>query len=232
MKPFICILALVCLFPHSAMGAAISGEIVFEGEPPVMKTIDMGGDPVCHSKHTEPIKDEALVLGEGQTMANILVRVTKGLPAKEYPTPTEPVILTQEGCRYSPHVFATMKGQAIKLLNPDGTVHNIHGFPKVNKEFNKTMVKTMTETTITFDQVETMFRIKCDMHPWMMAFCAVMDNPFYDITATDGLYTIEGLEPGAYEIEAWHERLGTQTAQVNVTPDGAKDINFTFARKK
>ena len=37
------------------------------------------------------------------------------------------------------------------------------------------------------------------------------------MTAADGKFTISGLDPGTYEITAWHERLGTQTASVTVT---------------
>jgi len=40
------------------------------------------------------------------------------------------------------------------------------------------------------------------------------------VTAADGTFTIKGLPPGTYTIEAWHEKLGTQTMTVTV---GAKE---------
>jgi hypothetical protein len=48
------------------------------------------------------------------------------------------------------------------------------------------------------------------------------------VTGADGKYTISGLDPGTYEITAWHERLGTQTASVTVAATGAKTQDFKF----
>jgi hypothetical protein len=49
------------------------------------------------------------------------------------------------------------------------------------------------------------------------------------VTSTDGKFTISGLDPGTYEITAWHERLGTQTASVTVAASGTKTQDFKFA---
>jgi len=49
------------------------------------------------------------------------------------------------------------------------------------------------------------------------------------VTATDGKFTISGLDPGTYEITAWHERLGTQTASITVGANDKKVQDFKFA---
>jgi hypothetical protein len=49
------------------------------------------------------------------------------------------------------------------------------------------------------------------------------------VTAKDGKFTISGLDPGTYEITAWHERLGQQTASVTVGANDTKAQNFKFA---
>jgi len=192
----------------------------------------MTADPVCHAKSegTNPV-NETLVLGEGQTMGNVYVRVTKGLPdGQEYPVPSEPAVLTQEGCIYKPHVFVVRLGQPLKVLNPDGTMHNVNGMPVKNKAFNRGMPKNLEEIEILFDQVEDMFPLKCDVHPWMRAYGAVIDHPYYDVTEADGAFKIEGLPAGTYEITVWHERLGEQKAEVTVTEDGDATQDFSFSR--
>jgi len=171
-----------------------------------------------------------LVLGSGNTMANIMVYVSKGVPAgKTYPAPKTPVVVDQNGCQYKPHVMGIMIGQPYRILNSDGILHNIHSLPKVNTAFNKPMAATMKETTTTFEKPEPIFQIKCDVHPWMLAYIGVFTHPFYSVTGTDGKFTISGLEPGTYEITAWHERLGTQTATVTVGASDTKAQNFKFA---
>ena len=66
----------------------------------------------------------------------------------------------------------------------------------------------------------------------MSGWVAVMDNPFYAITNTDGTYAIDNLEPGTYTIEAWQEVLGTQTSTVTVSGDESKTVDFTFTYSK
>ena len=79
-----------------------------------------------------------------------------------------------------------------------------------------------------FDKPEAMFQIKCDVHPWMSAYVGAFTHPFFSVTATDGKFTISNLPPGTYEITAWHERLGTQTASVSVGANDTKTQNFKF----
>ena len=213
---------------------SITGKIVYEGEvpPTLSKPIDVSSDPQCvHHTEGEPVLNEVLVLGEGQTMANIIVKVTKGLPDQEWPVPEEPYKMTQEGCKYAPHVNVVRLGQTLYVMNPDQIFHNVNCAPKENTPQNRAMPANVRVIEFTFDKLEPEpFRFKCDVHPWMMAYCAVLDHPFYDITEKDGVFTIENLEPGEYEIEAWHERLGTQTATVTVTADAPAEANFTFTR--
>jgi plastocyanin len=224
-------LVAVTLSPGVANAAgSITGTITFDGKAPALRPIAMDADPVCAKKHTGPVQNEMLALGTGNTMGNILVWVSKGLPAgKTWPVPSTPVTLDQKGCMYTPHVMGIMVGQAYKILNSDGVLHNIHTLPKVNPSFNKGMPPTMKETTTKFDKPEEVFHIKCDVHPWMSAYIAVFTNPFFSVTSTDGKFTISGLDPGTYEVTAWHEKLGTRTASVTVGANDKKTQDFKFA---
>ena len=218
------------LCPGVAIAAStISGTVTFEGKVPALKPLAMDADPACAKKHTKPVPSEMLDLGSGNTMGNILVWVSKGLPSgKTWPVPKTPVTLDQQGCVYVPHVQGIMVGQSYRILNSDGILHNVHALPKVNPSFNKPMPPTLKETTTTFSKPEPVFQIKCDVHPWMSAYIGVFTHPFFATTRTDGKFTIAGLEPGTYEITAWHERLGTQTATVTVGANETKSQNFKF----
>lgn len=217
--------------PAPVYAGEITGTITFEGRAPSMRPIRMAADPVCDALHSEPVLAETLVMGEGQTMANVLVQVTEGLPkGKKYPVPEAPFEFTQAGCMYSPHVFGVRAGQPVKVLNPDGTLHNIHVLSEVNPEFNKAMTKARTEMIHVFEKPEEVFHIKCEVHPWMGAYAAIFDHPFFDVTEKDGKYSITGLEPGTYTIQAWHERLGPMTKEVTVEKDGKATADFTFSR--
>jgi plastocyanin len=218
------------MWPGVALAASsVNGTVTFAGKVPALKPLAMDADPACAKKHSKPVPSEMLALGSGNTMGNILVYVSKGLPAgKTWPAPKNPAVLDQKGCQYVPHVQGIMVGQTYRILNSDGILHNVHALPKVNRGFNRPMPATVKEATATFDKPEPVFQIKCDVHPWMSANVGVFTHPFYSVTATDGKFTISGLDPGTYEITAWHERLGTQTASVTVKANETKSQDFKF----
>jgi len=208
---------------------SVSGKVTYADAPPKLKPVNMSADPDCASKHSGPVQSEVLVLGSGGTMANVVVSVKSGLPKKTYPVPTEPVVIDQRGCVYTPRVVGMMAGQSIKFLNSDGILHNVHALSKINPEFNIGMPPALKQKVKKIAKVEPSFAIKCDVHPWMRSYAVVLDHPFFAVTAPDGAFKIDNLPAGTYEIEAWHERLGSQTASVKVG-DGAASVDFSFKK--
>jgi len=220
------VLAVLATFPADA--GSVTGSVKYEGTVPAFKPIDMNADPGCAKMHATGIKPEILVLGPGNALANVFVRVTKGLAPKAYPPPKEAAVLDQKGCHYVPHVLGVMKGQTVKILNSDGLLHNIHSLPTKNKTFNMAMPASVKESQVVFTEEEPVFKIKCDVHPWMGAYVGVVSHPYFDVTAADGKFEIPDLPDGTYEIEAWHEKLGTKTASLTVK-GGAAQASFTFS---
>ena len=210
--------------------SSISGSVRYEGAVPKLRPLQMDADPGCAKKHTADVLPEVLVLGEDNALANVMVYVTGGLAGGSYAPPSEAAVLDQVGCRYSPHVISMQTGQPFKILNSDGLLHNVHGLPKVNTPFNKAMPAAVTEANYAFDK-EEVFKIKCDVHPWMGAWVGVFTHPFHGVTGSGGSFSLEGLPSGTYDIEALHERLGTLTAQVTVADGEASTHDFVFVKE-
>lgn len=211
----------------------VEGTVIFEGKAPTMRPVPLAADPRCEALHKDaPLYFDWLVLGEGQAVANVLVHLAEGVPEKTYPVPTDVATLDQKGCQYSPHVLAVRAGQKIRVLNPDETSHNVHFLPKENREKNMALAPHHKEKFHTLREAEPVFEIVCDVHSWMKAYCAVFDHPFYSVTGKDGRFAIEGLDPGEYEIEVWHEVLGVQRRKVTVPADGDVTEDFVLTRPK
>ena len=79
-----------------------------------------------------------------------------------------------------------------------------------------------------FTTTDVMVPFKCDVHPWMFAWVGVVDHPFFAVTGADGSFNLEGLPPGTYTVEAWHESLGAQTQTVTIGEQETGDITFSF----
>jgi plastocyanin len=231
-KHFTALTGLTVLLLALAAGPAFAGDVVgtvnYTGKVPTLKPIAMNADPGCAAKHKTPVPSEALVLGPGNTMANVMVRV-KGPVKGSFPPPAKPAVIDQKGCQYIPHVLGIRVGQTLQLKNSDGLLHNVHALPKVNTPFNMAMPANRTTADTKFGKQEGMFLVKCDVHPWMAAYVGVFSNPFYTVSGKDGKYKISGLPPGTYDIEAWHEKLGTKTAKVTVAANKPGAANFSFA---
>lgn len=209
--------------------ATISGTISYSGAVPNLRPVTMDADPQCAQKHQGPVPNQVLWLGDGNTMGNVFVKVKSGLPDKQWTAPSEPAVIDQEGCIYHPHVMGVMAGQPLVFLNSDQLLHNVHGLPEQNREFNLGMPASVERTQVELGTPEPVFPVKCDVHPWMQAYVAVLDHPHFDTTAEDGRFELANLPAGTYEIEVWHERLGTQSATVTVEDGGSATQDFTFS---
>jgi plastocyanin len=211
----------------AAGGATLTGKVSFTGTAPAKESIKMDADAYCKAAHSTPVYTQEVEVNENGTLKDVFVYVKEGVTGT-YPAPTTPVVLDQQGCQYHPHVFGIQAGQPLKILNADGTLHNIHALPKINAEFNIGQPFKGMETIKKFDKPEMPVRFKCDVHKWMGAYAGVVNNPFYAVTNDQGTFEIKNLPPGTYVIEAWQEKYGPQTQTVTISGNESKTVDFGF----
>jgi len=208
----------------------ITGTVRLEGWLKPDGNVPMDSIPYCAAQHKEAVVGDTLVLGDGQTMANVLVYVKSGLGRRKFPVATTPKVLDQVGCLYKPHVISLMVNQPLVIHNNDDILHNVHGYPKLSAPFNDGQATKGLENTYKIPVAEPDITVKCDVHPWMGAIIHVIPHPFHVVTERNGTFTLSGLPPGEYVIEARHERFAKAplVAQVKV---GAKETvkqDFVF----
>src|SRR5579864_7241574 len=96
---------------NEADAATITGKVAFSGAKPPMATIDMSANPACARAHSTPQKSEQVTVNENGTLRYTFVWVKAGVPDRQWPVPSSPVELDQEGCMYKPHVIGVMASQ-------------------------------------------------------------------------------------------------------------------------
>ena len=211
-----------------ANAATVTGKVSFAGDKPVMKNLSMDATPACARAHTTPQKSQEVLVNENGTLKNVFVWVKAGVPDKQWPVPATAVKLEQKGCMYEPHVLGVMATQEIEIINDDPTNHNIHPLPKVNQEWNESQPPKGDPKKKSFARQEVLISVKCNVHPWMRAYIGVVGHPFFAVTGDDGTFTIKGLPPGTYTIEAIQEKFGSKEMQVTVGAKEAKTADFDF----
>jgi len=207
----------------------VSGKVTYTGTPAKPKPIDMGKEPSCARQHAAPMTSETVVTGPNNALENVVVYVSSGAP-DDGQVPAQAVTFEQKGCQYVPHVLVVHINQELKIVNDDQTAHNVHPLAKVNREWNKSQPPGAPPISEKYDKPE-FIPVKCNVHPWMHGYFAVLATNHYDISKGGGGFKLPDLPPGKYTITAWHEDYGTQTADVTITGNESKEVNFTFRAK-
>ena len=206
----------------------ISGRINLVGQRPRERVIPM--DPWCAAKHPAPVTTRFFVTGKDNGLADVLVVITDGLPQQQWPVAQQPVTLRLRNCIYENHVVAVQSGQQLLVANLDNGLHNVHPIPSVkgNPESNFAMLPKAPPLKFNFSQPERFLRYKCDVHPWEFAYVNVIEHPFFAISDANGNFSINGLPPGDYTLEAHHRKAGIVQKQITVHRHRNTTVNFQF----
>ena len=211
-----------------ATAGTISGTVLFTGGAPAMPEIDFSSNPQCERQHHKPWKAETVVVNPNGTLRNVFIRIKDGLPRARWTPPAESAKLDQNGCVYEPHVLGLMTGQPLEILNNDPVNHNVHAESQVNAAWNESQPPRAEHKFKRFESEEVLFPVTCSVHPWMRSYIGVSSHPFFAVTGDDGSFTLKGVPPGTYTIEAVHEKYGRKEGRLTLAPNGTAVLDFTY----
>jgi plastocyanin len=206
----------------------ISGRILFKGDAPAMPVIDMSSNPQCERQHHAPQRAETVIVNSNGTLKNVFVWIKSGLAPARWTPPSTPARLDQHGCIYEPHVQGIMVGQDLDIVNSDPVNHNVHAECEKNAAWNESQPPRAEHKFKKFAAEEVLFPVTCSVHPWMRAYIGVSPHPFFAVTGDDGSFTLKGVPPGTYTVEAVHEKYGRKEGKLTVAPGGAANIEFVY----
>lgn len=206
-------------------GGTISGTVKFKGTAPAPKKLDVGKDKEVCAK--SPKTDPTLIVNSGN-LVNAVVTITDIKKGKKMEVAK--VTLDQNGCEYHPHVLAFPAGSTVEVVNPDGILHNVHSYSKVNSPFNMAQPKFKKTLQVKIEKPETV-SVKCDVHGWMSGWLVATENPYFSVTDNSGSFKLTDVPPGTYTVEVWHETLGKSSQKVTVKAKEEAKVNFEVAGK-
>ncbi len=154
--------------------------------------------------------------------------VKTGKAWEAFPLP----VLTQRNCEFTPHLIVARQGSELKVLSEDSVLHSVHALDEDHRTlFNLAMPNASSKNEVSL--VESgVWDIQCDAgHRWMKAHLVVLDNPYWTLTAKDGSWSLEGVPPGDYTLNIWHDLYGLQKREVSVK-EGTLKVSTLFPADK
>src|SRR6202047_5630847 len=123
---------------NTAAGTAtLRGVVKFVGAVPKSTTVNMAADQSCAKQHRAPVLSQDVVTDANGGLQNAIVFISDGLGNQTFDPPSQPVVLTQKGCLYQPHVLAMQANQRLEVVNDDPTSHNIRQMSISKEERSK-----------------------------------------------------------------------------------------------
>jgi len=198
--------ALLLAAPGPAAAGAITGRVVFRGEPPSLPPLDVVMDRGACGDH---VPSEALVV-DRRGGVQWAVTYLEGMSAA--PGDTAEVTLANRRCRFVPHVLALRVGAELAVLNEDPVLHNLRARLEGQRDVFNIVQPTQGQVSRRAIKRAGVIRVSCDTHPNMLAWILAFEHPYFAVTDAAGSFTIAGVPPGTYRLTMWHEGWKPQRA--------------------
>jgi plastocyanin len=115
---------------------------------------------------------------------------------------SRPVTLGQRGERFESKVLPIVAGQRVEFPNFDRLYHNVFSVSPV-KSFDLGQYKSSDPPrSVVFDE-PGLVPVFCNIHPHMISYVVVLENPSWAVTGADGAFELSGAPPGPVTVNAW-----------------------------
>lgn len=203
----------------------LKGVITFAGKAPEMKEPKARAKAeVC--KDTKDAQHNAVIVKDGK-LADVFVAIDNGQLTGDFKA-AKAAEVHQKSCNYVPRILGILPGQEVAIFNDDATLHNVHAYYGATSPINQAQAKGSDPIKTTKFEETGIYRMQCDVHPWMRSFAVATDNPYFAVSAADGSFKIEKVPAGKYKLVAWHSMFGKlEKADVEVK-DGEVTVGFEY----
>jgi hypothetical protein len=193
---------------------------------------------------------EDFIIGPQGSLKDAVVMVKGIEKGKPFSLPN--VEIEAIDCDFLPFINVLRDQDEITVINMDPVEHDIQGYETARERgarvlFNRPLpmnpfhnvVGMFGKSAHTHLPGEPMiekihlrkgrnvFVMQCGFHPYMFSWGVVVENPYYSITKEDGMFAINDVPPGEYEVAVWHPGMKTYLEKKVVVEEG-KTVSLGF----
>lgn len=212
-------------------GGTIEGVVKFEGKQPDARVLNIVKDHDTCDKGEK--SRPAIKVDDKGRVAEAVVYLFDIAQGRDFPKREKPPLIDQTHCTFQPHVMAVKAGEPVDILNSDPVAHNINASQRIYTLFNVLQPQKDMRASQKFDR-PGLVHIRCNVHDWMEAWVWVFRHPYHCVTTEDGVFKLEGVPAGKYQLAVWQETCGEKFVDVEVK-DGETtrlDLNVEAAKEE
>ncbi len=134
--------------------------------------------------------------------------------------------MDQKKLVFVPHVLAITQGDTIDFLNGDTVGHNVFS-PEAGYNFGTFPPGEKRGHVFEKPGVYTQL---CSLHPDMLAYVFVGQNPYSAVVTKDGSFRIQGVPAGTWQLAVWNPQLKAPARSVTVAAGKSVEVNPVLER--
>lgn len=143
----------------------------------------------------------------------------------KFEVPEKKPVINQKKMKFVPHVLPILVGTTVDFLNSDSVNHNVFSPDKTADKMNLGTWGKGGKKSFTFKKTGIV-TLLCNVHPEMLGFIIVLQNPYFALTDKDGKYSIKDIPAGTYTIKVWREKGKVITKSITVPAKGAVTLDL------
>jgi hypothetical protein len=219
-------------------GNTIVGRVTLRGTPPPERVMALNTQPSCPELQTNPPTTQDFIVGTNGELANVFVAITGQMNNHLRADSLTNHQLYLGDCKMTPLVSGILTSQALRFSN-QSTDDHILKIVTTNRasSLNQPQITQvilysgLTRGRPAFRRPEDFIAITCTQHPWEFAYVCAVENPFFAVSDTNGVFVIPNVPAGKYILKARHLKMSSANGlsrEVIVKADQPAEVDFTF----
>jgi len=141
------------------------------------------------------------------------------------PGPGTSATLGQRNERFEPKLLPIVAGQSVVFPNFDRLYHNVFSVSAV-KTFDLGQYRSTDPPRSVAFESPGLVPVYCNIHPHMISYVVVLENPAFAVTGADGSFEIEGAPAGPVTLNAWIPGAARVSQDLTLVAGGASEVEL------
>ncbi len=133
--------------------------------------------------------------------------------------------VVQHGMQFRPALLPIQVGGAVAFPNADDFYHNVFSYSKT-KRFDLGRYRKSDRPPIEVFEKPGVVKLYCEIHQHMRGIILVLDTPYFTRTQTNGVYRLQDLPAGHFQLKAWLDEKRVYQRPVDLAPGQRLHVDF------